>query len=310
NAWWQVDLGSDQSIDEIKVFNRTNNCCTNRLANFTIYVIDSNGTITYSETITDTPTPFVTIDVNGTLGQVVRIESNLTNTLNLAEVEVYGSSLECAEFTTIEAEDFDSMSGIVIESTTDSSGNEHIGFINNGDWSMFSNIDLSCATSITARVSSKNSGGNIEVRLDGVSGELIGTITVPSTNSWTSWTSVTTTINAVHGTHDVYLVYTGGNQYLFNINTIEFSNELAKTNLDFDGIFAAFPNPVTDILTINTNSSKTAKLDIINYAGQNVLSRNIQSETQTIDLSNLSTGIYILKVTDEKQIQTKEIIKQ
>ncbi|WP_034230290.1 galactose-binding domain-containing protein, partial [Aquimarina pacifica] len=136
NAWWQVDLGDDHSIDEIKVFNRTNTCCTNRLANFTIYVIDSNGTITYSETITDTPTPSVTIEVDGSVGQVVRIESNLTNTLNLAEVEVYGSAVVCPDFTTIEAENFDTMSGVVIESSSDTGAGQQLGYIQNGDWSM------------------------------------------------------------------------------------------------------------------------------------------------------------------------------
>ncbi|TRX59239.1 hypothetical protein FNH22_12000, partial [Fulvivirga sp. M361] len=91
NAWWEVDLGDNYSIDNINVFNRTDACCKSRLSDFTISVINSSGTTTYTQTITTAPNPSVTLDAGGAIGQVVRIQSNLTTTLNLAEVEVYGS---------------------------------------------------------------------------------------------------------------------------------------------------------------------------------------------------------------------------
>lgn len=87
--YWEVDLGADKVIGYIRVYNRTDSCCKNRLENFTVYVIDSNGATTYSKTYTTYPDPFVTMEVNQT-GQVVRIESNATDiALNIAEVEVY-----------------------------------------------------------------------------------------------------------------------------------------------------------------------------------------------------------------------------
>lgn len=90
--YWEVDLGSDQEIGYIRVFNRTDSCCKNRLENFTVYITNSTGVVTYSKTYTSYPDPYVTMEANQT-GQVVRIEANTTDiALNIAEVEVYAAT--------------------------------------------------------------------------------------------------------------------------------------------------------------------------------------------------------------------------
>jgi hypothetical protein len=88
--FWEVDLGSNKEIVYIKIYNRTDSCCKDRLENFTLYVSDSNGTTTYSKTYTSYPDPFVAMEVNQT-GQVVRVESNSIDgtALNIAEVQIY-----------------------------------------------------------------------------------------------------------------------------------------------------------------------------------------------------------------------------
>jgi hypothetical protein len=92
NPWWEVDLGSDKEIGDIKVFNRTNSCCMDRLANFTILVIDSNGITTYSKTYTTYPDPSVTAETGNVMGKIVRIQANTTGiAMNLAEVQVFAS---------------------------------------------------------------------------------------------------------------------------------------------------------------------------------------------------------------------------
>lgn len=92
NPWWQVDLGSDQEIGDIKVYNRTNSCCTDRLANFTVLVIDSNGATVYSKTYTTAPLPSVIAETGNVTGQIIRIQANTTGiALNLAEVQVFAA---------------------------------------------------------------------------------------------------------------------------------------------------------------------------------------------------------------------------
>ncbi|WP_299668839.1 T9SS type A sorting domain-containing protein [uncultured Polaribacter sp.] len=92
-AWWEVDLGAEYNINDINVFNRTNGCCTDRLGDFTVFVLDANRTTTYSERITTEPSPSVAVNPDGAVGKIIRIESNLTLTLNLAEVQVFGDAI-------------------------------------------------------------------------------------------------------------------------------------------------------------------------------------------------------------------------
>ena len=108
------------------------------------------------------------------------------------------------------------MSGIVNEGT-------NIGYIQNGDWAMYRDIDLSCASSLEVMASSQTNGGTIEVRLGSVTGDLIGSVDVSGTGSWATYDTSSVNLESVSGTHDVYLVFTGGNGYLFNIDWLEFS---------------------------------------------------------------------------------------
>ncbi len=48
NPYWQVDLGQVYDIKSIKIFNRTDNCCRNRLRNF--YIMASEALITANNT--------------------------------------------------------------------------------------------------------------------------------------------------------------------------------------------------------------------------------------------------------------------
>ena len=97
-AWWQVDLGSGQSIGEIDVWNRTD-CCSNRLSDFYVLVSDNPFTSTSLSTTlaqagvhayfnpgaADATT---SVAVNRT-GRYVRIQLSGMNYLALAEVQVW-----------------------------------------------------------------------------------------------------------------------------------------------------------------------------------------------------------------------------
>lgn len=93
NAYWQVNLGSDNTIGQINIFNRTDSCCKSRLSNFTVLLVDSNGNINYKQTITSIPYPSISIDAGGAQGKIIRVRSNNDSiALSLAEVEVYATT--------------------------------------------------------------------------------------------------------------------------------------------------------------------------------------------------------------------------
>lgn len=87
--WWQVHLGGDYAIGDIKIWNRTDSCCISRLSNFDVFVYNSAGTQVYKTTITSAPTPSVTINTGGVFGSRVRVKLKGTNVLSLAEVQVF-----------------------------------------------------------------------------------------------------------------------------------------------------------------------------------------------------------------------------
>ena len=86
--------------------------------------------------------------------------------------------------------------------------------IHNGDYIKLQNVDFGVAwpTSFTARVASGLRGGAIEVRLDSLGGELLGTLSVPGTGGWEQWQTLTTDLlplTSLPSPHDLYLVFKG-----------------------------------------------------------------------------------------------------
>ncbi|MCG9792294.1 galactose-binding domain-containing protein [Flavobacterium algicola] len=89
NPWWQVDLGTDKAIGEIKVYNRTDGCCKARMSDFTVTVINSSGTTVFTKSYTTYPDPYVLIDAGGVQGKIVKIQLNVESALTLAEVQIF-----------------------------------------------------------------------------------------------------------------------------------------------------------------------------------------------------------------------------
>ncbi len=127
-------------------------------------------------------------------------------------------------FTQIEAERFSDQSGVQSESCNE--GGEDIGYIENGDYTVYNNIDFGTdAAGFQARVASSTSGGNIEIRLDSLTGTLIGTCPVTATGDWQTWADAKCSISGVTGKHNLYLKFTGGSGYLFNFNWFKFTKK-------------------------------------------------------------------------------------
>ena len=125
-------------------------------------------------------------------------------------------------FSQIEAESYNTQSGIQTESCGE--GGQNIGYIENGDYAVYNNIDFgSGAAGFQARVATATSGGNIEIRLDSITGTLVGTCPVAGTGGWQTWTTRTCSVSGASGTHNLYLKFTGGSGYLFNINWFKFT---------------------------------------------------------------------------------------
>ena len=73
--------------------------------------------------------------------------------------------------------------------------------------------------------------------------------------------------------------------------------------------FIIYPNPTKDNLTIETNINKEQKLEIINLFGQTVYASNINKKV-IINTSAFANGVYILKLSSDKEAVVRKFIKQ
>jgi beta-glucanase (GH16 family) len=133
-------------------------------------------------------------------------------------------------YSAVQAESYDSQSGISTETTTDTGGGQDIGWIANGDWALYKGVNFgsTAATQFYARVASGAAdgvSGLVEVRLDSRSNAPIGSFAVGNTGGWQSWRTIPANIGSVTGTHDVYLTFTSGQPADYvNVNWFDFGH--------------------------------------------------------------------------------------
>ena len=73
--------------------------------------------------------------------------------------------------------------------------------------------------------------------------------------------------------------------------------------------FTFYPNPVKDILNLSY-SQNISKVQVINLLGQEMIVKTMNETQGQIDMSPLSAGTYLVKVTSEDQVKTIKVIKE
>jgi len=99
-----------------------------------------------------------------------------------------------------------------------------LGAIDHGHYARFDKLNLSDSKSVTFRVASAGQGGNIEVRADSASGELLAAVEVKPTGSWDKWIELNTPVKATTNRIDVFVVFASpGKGGLMNLDWIQFN---------------------------------------------------------------------------------------
>lgn len=87
-------------------------------------------------------------------------------------------------------------------------------------------------------------------------------------------------------------------------------NVAALSNNTFNDInFSSYPNPVKDVLNLSYDKEITSVV-VYNLLGQEVMQKSINATQYQIEMSNLNTGTYIVKVSADNQVKTIKVIKQ
>ncbi len=201
---------------------------------------------------------------------------------------------------TIEAESYNTMSGILIERTQDISGFANVGYIDAGDWLEYRiNVPQSDEYKILFRYASTSSA-SFTIRVDDAT---LLNVSIPNTGGWQRWsTTASNKINLSAGIHNLRLVAnTGG----FNINWLQIGDnatEIADIE-NGNGELALYPNPTSGLINIFTTKN-IERLQIYNMAGTLIITKKFEN---ALDLSELPNGLYILSALD---VQGKLIVNR
>ena len=229
-----------------------------------------------------------------------------------------------------EAEEFNTQNGIQTEDCSDTDGGTDVGFIENGDWLRYNNLDFgSGAASFEARVASATNGGNLEIRLNSPTGTLVGTCIISGTGGWQTWVTKSCSISGLSGLQNIYLKFTGGSGYLFNINWWRFNpaetgvepEEKSSNEIPHNFFLEQnYPNPFNPETRIDYQVPSTAKVNISVYNITGQLITTLVNEVKnpgrywvswnTIDQNGLqvSSGIYLLRMISNNFSATRKLM--
>tara|TARA_R110000850_G_scaffold277086_1_gene422459 strand:- start:207688 stop:210510 length:2823 start_codon:yes stop_codon:yes gene_type:complete len=107
----------------------------------------------------------------------------------------------------------------------------------------------------------------------------------------------------------------GQSYYVFVLNTggpsdviIDLTETLSAEDNTIDG-FTFYPNPAMNVINVSA-STMLDNVSMYNMLGQKVLDQNIGATTSQLDVANLASGTYLMKVSAEGQTGTYQIIKR
>lgn len=98
----------------------------------------------------------------------------------------------------------------------------------------------------------------------------------------------------------------GGTDGAFQLSAYDASlasNTFSNSNFTF------YPNPVKDVLNIS-NATTISKVQVVNILGQEMISKSMNDTQGQVDMSQLATGTYLVKLTSDNQVKTIKIIKE
>jgi hypothetical protein len=114
-------------------------------------------------------------------------------------------------------------------------------------------------------------------------------------------------VRVLHKTPSVLVDPTPTNNYAMRVGTINVVNTVSIAELSEEEL-RVFPNPTNSNLSISTKNHDVNRIEIFTTKGNLVFKDSFRN---SIDISNLSRGFYLLRVSDKKGniLKTEKIIK-
>jgi chitinase len=216
--------------------------------------------------------------------------------------------------TLIQAESYSAMSGIQVEATTDTGGGSNVGYADTGDWMAYNNINFPTSGSymIEYRVASAT-GAKLSADLSAGTIQL-GALDVPNTGGWQNWQTISHTVNVNAGTYNfgVFIQNTGVNLNWIRITkaasalTAKSASPQVAVETEIPSL-NIYPNPAESKLSFSADVSD-ANVSVINENGATVSTQ--KANNNSIDVSNLKTGVYLILVEKNGIKTVRRFIKK
>ena len=112
---------------------------------------------------------------------------------------------------------------------------------------------------------------------------------------------------------------TGGTTYYVQVDRwgsnqngsfgLKITDLLLTTNAFDNKNFTYYPNPVKDVLNLSYTKN-ISSVTVFNLLGQQITTKVVNANQSKIDMSNLASGTYLVKVTADNQVKTIKVIKE
>lgn len=74
--------------------------------------------------------------------------------------------------------------------------------------------------------------------------------------------------------------------------------------------FIIYPNPTEYLLNIKLNNPTKTEASLYDISGRLILKQKLSNQLSIINLENLNSGMYLLKIKTDNKITTKRIVKK
>ena len=295
DPYWQVDLETNATIDKVYFWSCINGCWE-PLYDVKVEVYDTPyGEPVAEQMVSGKAQVMNVVNFGGVTGQAVRI-TRTTDTghktrMALAEVQVEGTAgaVEAAPelFATVQADEYEYSKGIYLHT-----GGETIGWFDNGDHITYDSINFQLARSVCVSYAKGNSGGKVELRTGGATGNVIAVFYPKYTGGWDKYRTSCINIKEVDGEHD--LTFVGRDQWgVLNLEKFELSPNLdlqlaTKYKVNDSGgvdiqcryatLLEAYTDQIFNVVNDDTSSATDTEIESAFFA---FLGDGVTNETAT-----------------------------
>jgi hypothetical protein len=184
------------------------------------------------------------------------------------------------------------------KSGSDAVANETVSFsysldatsLNSGTWTPVTDLNLNEILTTTAAATAVD--GNLAANQKAISSTITGLTWANGSNLWIKWEDVND-----FGSDGAYAI----DNFVFKAETVLSAKQNSISGLN------VYPNPVSNgVLHITSNSSNAKTVSVYDILGKQVLSA--KTSNNAVNVANLKSGSYIVKISEDGTTDTKKLI--